>query len=334
VQSYNIPQTDLLVSRIAFGTGHLGGGWDDEPIEATTITDARRLIHCAFDQGITIFDLADVYCFGKSELAFGQVVKHSPELRKDISVQSKCGIRVNHSSNSNAPWYIDSSHQHIINSVEGSLRRLHTDYLDILLLHHPDPLLQPEEVATAFDTLKSSGKVRYFGVSNFNASQLALLQTYVRQPLVVNQVSLSLINHHPITEGNSTSLSVARQAPYSASKYEGGIADYCQLNKMQIQAYSPLRDIRFNDGASANATPEMKRIVQQLAEIAREKDASPASIALAWLLKHPAGILPIVETHNSAHLIENCVADRVTLSHAEWYMLWMTATNLKEAPTS
>ena len=168
---------------------NLGGAWNRAPLAAAEIAKAARLVTTAYEQGINLFDHADIYTLGKSEAVFGEVLQQLPELREKIVIQSKCGIRFRDDPRPGDPGRYDFSYQHIMQSVEGTLRRLQTSYLDVLLLHRPDPLVEPEEVARAFDELQRSGKVRYFGVSNHTAGQIALLQKYCNQPLVINRLN-------------------------------------------------------------------------------------------------------------------------------------------------
>ena len=179
---------------------HLSRAWDDEPITASEISATFEVVEAALEQGITLFDHADIYARGKSELLFGEALRQLPDLRDHIVLQSKCGIRFADDPYPGVPARYDFSREHLLRSVESILRRLGTEYLDILLLHRPDPLAEPAEVASAFDELQRSGKVRHFGVSNHSASQISLLRRYVDQPLMINQIELSLLHHHPISE--------------------------------------------------------------------------------------------------------------------------------------
>ena len=216
MNTYKIPHTDLVVSRIAYGCSMFG--WDKLPaltkaaamagFKWVSISDAVRLVSTAYDNGITLFDLADIYAFGNTEVYFGEVLKQSPGLREKIVIQSKCGQRLPDEPYPDEPARVDLSREHIVSSVEGSLKRLDTDHLDILLLHVPDALVEPEEVAQAFEDLKRNGKVRYFGVSNYTPTQIALLKKYVSQPLVANQVHLGLGHPYAITGGMEFTLEV------------------------------------------------------------------------------------------------------------------------------
>jgi predicted oxidoreductase len=330
MKTYNVPHTDLAVSRIAYGCAMLGGNWDKEAVSAEAIAKAVRVINTAYDNGITFFDHADVYGFGKSETAFGEVLKQSPGLRDKIVIQSKCGQRLPSEWRPGNPIRLDLSRGHIVNSAEGSLRRLRTDHLDILLLHLPDALMEPEEVAKAFDELHRSGKVRYFGVSNHTAAQIELLKKYIRQPLVINQIRLGLAHSYPIADGIEFTLEVAKGSLEMHGAYWGvagtGTLDYCRLHEIQIQAWSPLRSTVLN--SSGDATPELQRAAQLLADLARKTNTTPSAIALAWLLRHPAGIVPIIGSTSPEHVIENCAADRLTLSREEWYTLFASAAEI------
>lgn len=307
---YRIPHTDLDVSRIAYGCMNLSRAWDDSAITAAEISATLKLVETALEQGITLFDHADIYARGKSEQLFGEALRQIPELRGRIVLQSKCGIRVAGDPEANSPARYDFSRGHIVRSVEGILKRLDTDHLDVLLLHRPDPLMQPAEVAHAFDQLQSSGKVLHFGVSNHNATQISLLQEHLEQPLVVNQVELSLLHHYLISDG----ILFNRSGDTGA----GRTLDYCREYGIMIQAWSPLAGGRlFADAAAKDLRPA----AQLVAQLAEAKEVVPEAILLAWLLKHPAGIQPIVGTTNPDRLVASCRADTIELSREEWYAL-------------
>lgn len=311
IRTYTIPQTDLEVSRIACGCAYLID-WTRAALSADAVSTVARVVNTAYDCGITLFDLADVYGLSKAETAFGQVLKQSPGLREKIVIQSKCGVGL---ADDWQPWaplsFFDCSYEHIVNSVEGSLRRLGTDHLDILLLHYPDCLVEPQEVANAFELLEQSGKVRYFGVSNHTVGQIELLKKNVRQRLVVNQINLGLARPNAISDGLSGALEHI------------GIVDYCRRNDINIQAHSPLRGNLMKP--PTDATEQLKESAQILRNLAIQKDTTPWVIALAWLLHHPACIIPVVGTTSPKHLIENCQADTVTLNRKEWYKLLSAA---------
>ncbi|GAB4581767.1 MAG: aldo/keto reductase family oxidoreductase [Anaerolineales bacterium] len=315
---YPLPQTSLKVSRLGYGCMHLGGNWSSAPPTAEEKSKAAHLIETALEQGINFFDHADIYTRGKSEAIFGEILAASPGLRASIIIQSKCGIRFADDPAPGAPGRYDFSFAHILLSVEDSLTRLRTDYLDILLLHRPDPLGDPVEIARAFDELHQSGKVRYFGVSNHTAGQIALLQHYVRQPLIINQVELNLLHSGLITEGI---LANQNDVPYTAAM---GTLDYCRLHGIMIQAWAPVAGGKLiAPGPHADAATH--RVAPLIARLAEEKGTTREAIALAWLLRHPAGIQPIIGTTNRERLIASCAADKITLSREEWYALLVAA---------
>jgi predicted oxidoreductase len=236
--------------------------------------------------------------------------------RDQVVLQSKCGIRFGGQPNPADPHRFDFSYEHIIASTEGILRRLDTDYLDILLLHRPDALVEPEEVARAFTELQDAGKVRYFGVSNHNVGQMALLQKYVTQPLVVNQLEINLLHSYLINDGILVN--------QTANTYAGatGILDYCRLHGILVQAWAPVAGGQlFNPAADAPA--HIHNTAQLVAEMASAKETSKEAIVLAWLLRHPAGIQPVVGTTKPERVKASCLADGISLSREEWYALFI-----------
>lgn len=328
MKTCRIPHSNLIVSQIAYGCASLAS-WDKNSIGSEEIAAGERIINAAYENGITLFDHADLYAFGKSETLFGEVLKRSPGLRNKIVIQSKCGQRFSEGWQPGDPIHPDLSHKHIVESVEGSLRRLSTDRLDILLLHIADSLVQPEEVAMAFDELHASGKVRYFGVSNYSGRQIGLLKRTVRQHLVVNQIHLGLFYPYPLIEGMDFTLDAVRGADVSQAAYPavggGGTFDYCRENEIQVQAWSPVRIPM----PSPEGTSERKAATALLADVAKTKGVSPFVLALAWLLKHPARIVPVIGPQAPKHISENCAASLVPLSTEEWYRLLTATVQLK-----
>ena len=318
MNTYPLPHTHLNVSRIAYGCMNLGGSWADTPPTAEEKSRAARLLETALEQGINFFDHADIYTRGKSETVFGEFLAGNPGLREKIILQSKCGIRFADDPVPGVPGRYDFSYTHIIRSVEGSLQRLQTNYLDILLLHRPDPLVEPVEVAQAFDELHQTGKVRHFGVSNHTAGQIALLQKYVRQPLIVNQVELNLLHSGLITEGI---LANQDGVPHTAAL---GTLDYCRLNGIMIQAWAPVAGGKLFTPEPDAVEPD-QQTAALIAHLAAEKGTTREAIALAWLLRHPAGIQPIIGTTHRDRLIASCAADTVSLTREEWYALLVAA---------
>lgn len=301
-----IPRTDLIVSRLAFGAGAIS-------MEA----DGLSFLHAVYDSGINFFDHAQLY----GEEPFGIVLRRSKGLRNKLVIQSKCGLV----HEEGRKLYMDCSRTSIVRAAEGSLSRMGIDHLDLLLLHWPDALVEPEEIASAFSALRRSGKVRYFGVSNYVPSQIELLNKFLEDPLVANQVYLSLENSYLIAGG----IAAVGDATRHAYNYVGAAPtiDYCRMNRMQLQAWSPLRGELLNP--SGIASPEIKAAHQVLREVAAEKGVSPSAVALAWLLRHPAGIVPIISSRNPKHVADNAAAVRINLSVSEWYRLLDATVNIK-----
>jgi predicted oxidoreductase len=316
MKCHRIPHTDLEVSRLAFGCDRLvRDGVSPDALSADDIAKAAHLVNVARDNGITLFDTAELYGRGSSEAALGRVFAQSPGLRNKVAVQTKCAA------------IGGMSHSVITSRVEASLKRLRTDYVDILLLHIQDPLLEPEEVAKAFDDLRGSGKVRHFGVSNHTMTRIELLKKYVRQPLVIHQIQLSLAHSDLLDEA---SFNAVKGSFFLAGLYTGiaGL-DYCRLHDMQVQAYSPLRGKSVIGTADLFGPPEdvpagLKITAKKLHELAAQKGASPAAVALAWLLRHPGRILPIIGAKRTGHIVDCCSADKVELNPDEWLALWAT----------
>lgn len=308
--------SDLTVTRIGYGCMHLGGSWDGAPLDEATRREALKVVRTALDAGINFFDHADIYCHGKSEETFATLWQERPGLRDKIVLQSKCGIRFGGDPNPRSPHRFDFSYEHIVRSVEGSLKRLNTDYLDVLLLHRPDPLMEPEEVARAFDELFAAGKVRWFGVSNHTAAQIELLRHFVRQPIVANQVAFNVIHTHLLNEGI-----VFNQDNPLLSRNEGTI-EYCRLHKITLQAWGPLAWGRVT-GRATEAPPEkIGKTTAAVAEMAKEKGVSGEAVLIAWILRHPARIQPIIGTTNVERIRACCQADGLTLAREEWYRLF------------
>ena len=318
MHTYTLPGTDLRVSRVAYGCMNIGGTWDDTPLSTDVRESASRAIKAALEADITLFDHADIYTRGKSEQVFGDVLKASPGLREQIVLQSKCGIRFAGDPQPSDPQRYDFSYEHIVASVEGSLQRLQTDYLDILLLHRPDPLVEPEEVARAFDALQTAGKVRYFGVSNHTAGQIELLQKSLEQPLLINQVELSLLHSYLIDEG------VVANVSGVSSTLATGTLDYCRNHNILIQAWGPLAGGKLFK-PNAEADPALSKMAQLVGQLAKAKQTSREAIVLAWLLRHPAGIQPIVGSTKPERIAACALADEVALTREEWYSLFTAA---------
>ena len=301
-----------MTSRIGYGCMPLGGSWDESAIQPAQVAKAVKAIRAAIDAGVTFFDHADIYCRGKSETIFAQVISELKHRRDRMIIQSKVGIRFPGDPTPSAPQRFDFSYEHIISSIEQSLKRLQTDYLDIYLLHRPDSLVEPMEVARAFDELHRSGKVRHFGVSNHNREHIELLKRYLNQPILVNQVELSLVHTHLLDSGVVTN---QHKTSYGAD----GSLDYCRLNNITIQAWGPVASGRAVGGTE---TPRAVELAKVVGEMAAKKGVSKEAIAVAWLLRHPAQIQPIIGSTNPERISAICQADRVELTREEWYALY------------
>lgn len=273
--------------------------------------EANRVIQNALDLGIDMFDHADIYGGGRSEEIFAEAIEMNPSVREKMIIQTKCGIR---------EGFFDFSKEHILASVERSLQRLKTDYIDILLLHRPDTLVEPEEVAEAFAELKQSGKVRHFGVSNHNPSQIELLKKYVEQDLIANQLQLSLMFTPMIDAGLNVNM---EHAP--AIVRDGGVLDYSRLHDMTIQPWSPFQYGHF-EGVFVDHD-KFPEVNQKLEEYADKYQVTKSAIAIAWILRHPARMQPIVGTMNEGRLRNIVKASEITLSREEWYDLYRAAGN-------
>ncbi|GLS83001.1 aldo/keto reductase [Paraferrimonas haliotis] len=304
-------------NKLIFGCMGLGGDWQNPHISDDDRRLANSAIDAALDAGIRCFDHADIYTQGKAEQLFGEILKARPNLRKEINIQSKCGIRF---ADDNAPARYDFSLDWITSSVDGILTRLGIEQLDVLMLHRPDPLMEPEQVAHAFDTLLQQGKVKQFGVSNMNATQMQFLQHYLSQPLVVNQVELSLAHRAFIEDGISSGNSA--MAPVN---YGTGTLEYCRLNKVQLQAWGSLAKGQFSGAAGDASNPAVRATAKLVEQLAHEHQTSAEAIVLAWLMRHPADIRPIIGTTNSQRIRDCAKAHKVTLSREEWYGLWVSA---------
>lgn len=274
-------------------------------------TQAEAFVQTALEEGANFFDHADVYGGGTCEEIFSDAIHMNDDIRERIILQSKCGIR---------KGMFDFSKEHILESVDGSLKRLKTDYLDILLLHRPDALVEPEEVAQAFDILESSGKVRHFGVSNQNPMQMQLLKKSVKQPIVANQLQLSITNATMISSGINVNM---ENDP--AVNRDGSVLDYCRLNDITIQPWSPFQ-FGFFEGVfiGNDKFPELN---QKIDEIAAKYEVSNTTIAIAWLLRHPARMQPVTGTMNTGRLQDCCKASDVHLTREEWYGIYRAAGN-------
>ena len=300
MRSIKLGRSDLDVPVVAVGCMR---------INSLEKAEARRFVQTALDLGATFFDHADIYGGGACEEIFAEAIGMSPSVRERILLQSKCGIR---------PGQFDFSREHILASVDGILKRLKTDYLDVLLLHRPDALVEPGEVAAAFDELERSGRVRHFGVSNQHPNQMALLQKHVRQPIVANQLQLSITNASMITSGQNVNMEND-----AAVNRDGYVLDYCRLHDITVQPWSPFQ-FGFFEGVFLD-NPKFPELNVKIDEVAEAHGVSNTTVAIAWLLRHPAHMQPVTGTTNVERLTDCCRAAEVTLSREEWYAIYRAA---------
>lgn len=288
----------LKVSWLAYGCWRLAGNG----------VDGSAAIMAAVDAGFTLFDHADIYGGGECEAIFGRVMKASPDLRGRIVIASKCGIRLPHLGGAGEPYRYDSRADYIVASCEDSLRRLNVEKIDLYQIHRPDFLVHPEEVAAAFEALAAAGKVGEFGVSNFRPRQLSALQQACPMRLRVNQIELSILQRDPLSNG---------------------VLDQCLADHITPLAWSPLGGGQLADGAGdllqSQKSYQPQRVLPLLDEIAARYNATRSQIALAWLLKHPAGVIPIVGSTNRSRIINAAQSDAIDLSREEWYSILSAA---------
>ncbi|MCQ2454510.1 MAG: aldo/keto reductase [Clostridia bacterium] len=292
----------LPASPIALGCMRMAG---------LGVEEAEKVVWTAVENGITFFDHADIYGGGKSEEIFGQVLKRNPGLREKITIQSKCGI---------CRGYYDASKEHILEAADGILQRLGIDHLDALLLHRPDALMEPQEVAEAFETLHRAGKVRCFGVSNQNAAQMALLDRYMPGKLIINQLQFGLA-HTPMVD---TGINVNIHSEHAVSK-DGSTLDYCRLHDITIQAWSPFQYGMFK--GVFFGVEQYAELNAALTEMAQEKGVSESAVAVAWIMRHPAGIQTIIGSMNPGRIADIAQAEKIELTRPEWYRLYRAAGN-------
>jgi len=304
MQTIALGRSSLLASRLAYGCWRIAGTWNAAEVTAKSEAAGRRAVVAACEAGFTLFDLADIYCDGMAEKVFGQTLRAVSGMRQRVLIATKCGIRKPGEPAAGAPYRYDFSADYIVASCEQSLRRLGVETVDLYQLHRPDYLMDPEEVAGAFNRLKQAGKVREFGVSNFRPSQLSALQRACPMPLVVNQVEISLAQR---------------------ASFEDGTLDQCLAEHVTPMAWSPLAGGQLGDGAKRILPSQegyrTQGLVTALDELAKARGLSRTVLALAWLLQHPSRIVPIIGSTDPANIRETVQAADVALTREEWYRL-------------
>ncbi|HEY0215784.1 MAG TPA: aldo/keto reductase [Cellulomonas sp.] len=304
MKSFTLPGTDIVASNVILGLMRIQDLSDD---------DVRTLVHAARDAGVTMLDHADLYGsdFHGCETRFAEALDLTPSERAEWVIQSKCGIRKG--------WF-DFSYEHVVEAVEGSLAALRTDYLDILLLHRPDALVEPDEVARAFDELHAAGKVRAFGVSNHTPGQIELLKRSVRQPLVVNQLQLSITHAPLVAAGVAANMATLEQ---SVSR-DNGLLDYCRLNEITVQAWSPFQKAFF-DGVFLGDRENLPELNDVIDRLAGTYDVEPIAIATAWITRHPAQMQVVLGTTTPQRVTDASAGSELPLTREEWYELFRAA---------
>ena len=310
-------------SRLILGCMGLGGNWDHQPLSAENITQAQAAVEAALEIGITVFDHANIYTLGKAEQCFGALFRQQPDLREKMILQSKCGIRF---ADNTGPKRYDLSAEHILSSVDESLRRLNTDYLDILMLHRPDPLAHPNEIAEAWAQLKTAGKVRHLGASNMSATQMSWLSSALDEPFINNQLEMSLLKLDWLNNGTCFNDTQGHNSLAWA-----GTLEYCQQQKIQIQAWGSLGKGWFSGSSPYDAPSSVQQTAQLAQELAHQYQTSRESIVLAWLMLHPAAIQPVIGTTNPERIRACADAVRIELSREDWYRLYV-CSRVQELP--
>ncbi|WEO77510.1 aldo/keto reductase [Cryobacterium sp. SO2] len=304
MKTFTMPGTDIVAPNVVLGLMRIADKSNDE---------VRELVRTARDAGIDFFDHADIYGPERNgcERRFADAMQLTPSQRDEITIQTKTGIR---------EGYFDFSYEHIIESVDESLAALQTDRIDILLLHRPDALVEPAEVARAFDELEAAGKVRAFGVSNHTPRQIDLLKKYVKQPLVANQLQLSITHAPIIAQGVAANMAGEEQA---TTLDGGGILDYCRLNDITVQAWSPFQ-AGFFTGVFLGSPeyPELNAVIDRLAAA---YDVPAIAIATAWITRHPAQMQVVLGTTSPERVAAAALGSEIPLTRAEWYELFRAA---------
>lgn len=302
----NISNTELKSSNIIMGNMR---------INELSLDGAEKLIRTAMDEGINFFDHADIYGSGECEEMFSTAIKMNSDIREKMILQSKCGINTKGN-------YYDLSKDYILNSVDGILSRLKTDYLDILLLHRPDTLVEPEEVAEAFSKLKESGKVKHFGVSNHNPAQIELLQKYTDEKLIINQLQFGAAHTNIVDSGIAVNMDINQ-----SFDRDGSVLEYCRLKDITIQAWSPFQHGFFN-GVFLGDMEKFPELNQTINELAEKYGVTSTSIATAWITRHPANIQVILGTTKPSRIIDACKGSDIPLTRQEWYKIYKAAGNM------
>lgn len=304
-------------SRLIYGCMGLGGDWNSSFVTKEAVAQAHDAIDAALEVGINFFDHADIYSTGKAEIVFGEVFRQRPNLRDHMILQTKCGIRF---EDANAPQRYDFSKEWIVKSVEGSLSRLGVGHIDILELHRPDPLMEPEEISAAFSALFEQGKVKHFGVSNMTGHQIGFLQRFLPFPLISNQLEMSLAAHHFVDDG------IWGVHPDGADvNFTAGTLEYCRGMGVQLQSWGSLAKGIYSGAEVTGNVSAIQNTKLRVAKLAEKYQAPPESIVLSWLLRNPLDIQPVIGTKDPNRIIACAKAEEIYLTRDEWYDLYVAA---------
>lgn len=304
MKTIKLGKSDILVPAVAVGCMRIADMENDDIV--------KHLNYC-IEQGLNFFDHADIYGGGNCEKVFAKAFKETGFKREDVILQSKCGIR---------KGVYDFSKDYILDSVDGILSRLETDYLDMLVLHRPDALVEPEEVAEAFDVLQNSGKVKNFGVSNHRPMQIELLKQYVNQDILVNQLQFGIGHSGMVTAGLE-----ANMLTDGSVDRDGSVLDYCRVNKITVQAWSPFL-YGFFKGVFIGDKENFAELNDLLDELSEKYDATPTAVATAWVLRHPANIQMIAGTTNTDRMAEIVKGSQINFTREEWYKIYLSAGHI------
>lgn len=304
MKKIRIGNSDLFVPAVAVGCMR---------ISMLSQKEVESFVLDCVEQGAYFFDHADIYGGGACEEMFGKVLHDHPDLRGHIVLQSKCGIVPRKK--------YDLSKEYIVSSVDSILKRLQTDHLELLLLHRPDALVEPEEVAAAFEALQTQGKVQHFGVSNHNPMQIELLKKYVKQPILIDQLQFSV----PVSNMVASGMEVNMTTEGSVNR-DGSVLDYCRLHDVTIQAWSPFQ--KPNWGGPFLGSEDYAELNQTLKEVGEKYDATPTMMAAAWILRHPAHMQLIAGTTHMNHMSEILKAADIDITREEWYRIYLSAGHI------
>lgn len=304
MKSTPLGPSGLKVSRLSYGCMRIAGTWDPKAVDDAVVEKGVRVIEAAWDAGYTFYDHADIYCQGQCERIFGEALRRHPKWRKKMVIATKCGIRFAGDPSPDSPHRYDFSATHIHNSVKGSLERLGVETIDVLQLHRPDYLADPEEVFKAFTKLAEKGMVRAFGVSNFRPRLVAAFRSNFDFPLVCHQIEASLTHLEP---------------------FENGVLDQCLKQEMTPMAWGPLGAGKLGDDATAEGDSNLAELHRTLDSIAPKYELTRSETALAWLLRHPSNIIPVIGTTREERIRSIARTAAVELDREDWYRLLVAA---------